>query len=116
MDSTRAVIGAAAHVPIMSTLRPVTVSQSSAFERLSTRFQAAASQRNLREDFDVATGELGWVTFEREEMCAEVNAIRSENGLDAVDDDRIRVVELTSSGHSDYALKFALRCAEITQA
>lgn len=53
--------------------------------------------------------------YERQQMQSEVNRIRALNCLPPLDEDLLRVAELTSTGHIDYAQKFALRCAELTQ-
>lgn len=86
----------------------------SARDQLHLAFQRAAAEREKRRDFDAATGELGWVLHERAVMHATVNRIRAERGLDPVPLSDIEIVERSAQGHTDYAAKFVLRCADLT--
>lgn len=85
-------------------------------KRLQRTFQAAAAQRDKRPDFNAAAGTFDWVLYEREQMRLEVNRIRARNGLPPADDDALLAAESTAKGHSDYAAKFTLRCADLTVA
>lgn len=86
----------------------------SARDQLHLAFQRAAAEREKRQEFDTATGELGWVLHERAVMHATVNRIRADHGLDPVPLSDIEVVERSAQGHIDYAAKFVLRCADLT--
>ncbi|EPD84161.1 hypothetical protein HMPREF1529_02201 [Microbacterium sp. oral taxon 186 str. F0373] len=46
-------------------------------------------------------------------MLAEVNDIRRSTGADPVTAEQIKNAERPAIGHSDYATKFALYCAEL---
>lgn len=54
-------------------------------------------------------GEMNW-------MCFEVNSRRRSLGKDLLVLDEIAHVERLACGHSDYAHKFALYCAELVLA
>lgn len=69
--------------------------------------------RDQRNHFDTATGELGWVLHERHVMLDTTNRLRASRGLLPVDEDAILRIETSASGHIDYALKFAIGCAEL---
>lgn len=86
----------------------------SARTQLELAFQRAAAEREKRQGFDAETGELGWIIHERAVMHGTVNRIRAERGLDPVPMSDIEVVERSAQGHSDYAWKFVLRCADLT--
>lgn len=72
----------------------------------------ASKLRHLRGSFNEA-GELGWVIHERELMHQETNRYRAGRGLPPVDLAEVARVERQAEGHSDYASKFALYCAEL---
>lgn len=76
----------------------------------------AAPARRQRDEF-VTLGdgrhELGWVLHERELMVAAVNSARAERGADVIDRGLVERVERQAEGHTDYAEKFALGCAEL---
>lgn len=77
--------------------------------------QTAAKERPKRQGW-VRLGdedEPGWVFYEREAMHAAVNRERSARGLGSVTLLDVRRVERWAQGHSDYAHKYALYCAEI---
>lgn len=81
---------------------------------LSLAFDRAAAERSKRDQFDPATGELGWVLHERAVMHGTVNRVREDRGLPPVPVEEIERVERSAQGHIDYASKFALRCADLT--
>jgi hypothetical protein len=54
---------------------------------------------------------LGWIDHERVMMLKAVNLLRA--GSDPVTLAQIEHVETMACGHSDYARKFALYCAEL---
>ncbi|OZB79884.1 hypothetical protein [Microbacterium sp. 13-71-7] len=83
------------------------------FEELRSVFSAAAEHRSEREHFDAATGELGWVLYERDVMHDAVNRLRARLGRGPVTEDDVLRVERSASGHIDYAQKFALGCADL---
>lgn len=82
-------------------------------DQLHRVLREAAQQRDLRGDLDPATGELGWVLFERQQMLGAVNRAREAAGRALVTEDQVRVAAMTATGHIDYAQKFALRCADL---
>lgn len=84
---------------------------------LRATLAAAQEQRDQRPDLvDGPDGpECEWSAFERARMHETVNAIRAERGLPAVPVGDIVRVERMAVGHSDYSLKFALYCAELTE-
>lgn len=84
-----------------------------AYARLRPIFAAAAEERSARPGIDPDTGEFAWVMFERSQMHAGVNAIRSKNGLPEVTMEEVAAIESTAMGHIDYAEKYAFRCAEL---
>lgn len=94
----------------MKTVDPI----QSARDQLNLAFQRAADERDKRLTIDKATSEPGWVLHERSVMHGTVNRIRAERGLDPVPLSDIEVVERSAQGHSDYAWKFVLRCADLT--
>lgn len=55
--------------------------------------------------------EFAWVGHEAGRMLALVNEIREKRGLPPADLEAVRRIEQSASGHSDYADKYALRCA-----
>jgi hypothetical protein len=87
---------------------------SEALTELEQAFQNATKDRGKRSFFDPATGELQWVQHERAVMHDTVNRIRTRRGMSPADRADVERVEQSARGHSDYALKFALRCADLT--
>jgi hypothetical protein len=77
------------------------------------KLRFAAHQLHEREEIvDGPYGpECGWVAYEAERMLALVNEIREKRGLNPATLERVREIEQSASGHSDYADKYALRCA-----
>lgn len=78
------------------------------------RLAEAAKHRSEREDVEpgpYGLGEPAWVGYEAEQMLALVNELRAEEGLPAATLDQVRRIEQSACGHSDYADKYALRCA-----
>jgi hypothetical protein len=57
-----------------------------------------------------------WILDERQAMCDAVNRLRSLHGKPVVTLAEIERVERSAVGHSDYAHKFALYCAELVEA
>ncbi|MEV6036008.1 hypothetical protein AB0L65_32975 [Nonomuraea sp. NPDC052116] len=55
--------------------------------------------------------EFAWVGYEAGRMLALVNELRAKNGLAPVTLEQVLRIEQSASGHSDYADKYALRCA-----
>jgi hypothetical protein len=76
---------------------------------------AAMEQRHLRPNLvDIPGGqECEWVGFERFAMLAVTNNVRRRRGLPEVSQDDIARVEQQACGHSDYARKYAMYCAEL---
>lgn len=70
------------------------------------------SKRNAQEKLGDET-QPGWVFFEREAMCTEVNRQRSARGLKPVSLLEVLRAERMAVGHSDYASKFCLYCADL---
>lgn len=85
--------------------------------RMQAVFQTAAAERSKRPNLVPEPGEgrteLEWVLFERSTMLAAVNAERAVIGLPPVDVTMVRRVERLAEGHTDYATKFPLYCAEL---
>ena len=83
-----------------------------------TILRNAASQRAKRNKwvFDPFEGMnvLEWVIYERKLMLDEVNRFRESKGLDPVGENDILRVEQLAVGHVDYAEKFSLYCAELS--
>lgn len=73
----------------------------------------AAAERDQRDHFDIATGELGWVLHERNVMLDATNRLRASRGLLPVDEGSILPIETRATGHIDYVQKFAIGCAEL---
>lgn len=57
--------------------------------------------------------EIGWVVHEWDTMHAEVNRLRARHGLGPVSIVEVRSAEALACGHSDYASKYALKCANL---
>jgi len=82
--------------------------------------QEAAKERPKREGFVPAPGggrlgftEPGWVDYERQRMFEAVNWERHLRGIPQVTPQQIIRVETQACGHTDYASKYALYCAEL---
>lgn len=56
---------------------------------------------------------LSWIEAERHAMHSAVNAERAARSLAPLDLAAVERVENMACGHSDYAHKFALYCAEL---
>lgn len=69
-------------------------------------FDAEAGKRSQRPG-------LAWIEAERRAMCDAVNARRALRGLVPVTMAAIAQVERMARGHTDYARKFPLYCAEL---
>ena len=82
-------------------------------DRFREILASAQEQRHLRED--VIDGELGWVIYERDTMHQAVNQARAEAGKQPLPVTAVEAVEQQACGHSDYAPKYALYCAELAQ-
>lgn len=54
-----------------------------------------------------------WVLFERSKMVEAVNEERRNRGLSILPVEAIRRQERAAVGHSDYASKYALYCAQL---
>jgi hypothetical protein len=85
-------------------------------DRLLSKLEQAMRVRSKRQRY-VPDGhgrtEPGWVAFERTVMAAAVEAERRARGLLDASAERLRRAERLAVGHTDYAEKFALYCAEI---
>ncbi|WP_157831590.1 hypothetical protein [Microbacterium hominis] len=92
---------------------PRVIDVHEARQRLLTALLEEADLRSSRNGFDDESGELEWVVSERQRMLAEVNGIRRSTGADPVTAEQIKNAERPAIGHSDYATKFALYCAEL---
>lgn len=86
---------------------------TTAVATLERTLTSATRARELRQDFNSAANEPGWVLYEREQMHAAVNKLRAANGLPAAGAAELAAAEGTSEGHSDYVRKFALHCASL---
>lgn len=84
-------------------------------DRLLAVFTQAAQFRSLRQELidEGAEAECGWQRYERHVMLAEVNRQRRGVGLPPADEAAVGYVERQACGHSDYAAKWALYCAEL---
>lgn len=56
---------------------------------------------------------LRWIVETQLAMHAETNRLRGLHGLEPISLEAIERVETMAVGHSDYASKFALYCAEL---
>jgi len=86
-------------------------------DRLYAVLVAAQKERDQRPDLIEGPDgpECEWARFERNAMWTEVNRICSERGLPPVLLTQMLDAERQAVGHSDYSLKYALYCAEITE-
>jgi hypothetical protein len=71
--------------------------------------QALSVQQARRNEYPGMT----WIDAEIDVMHHEVNCDRSKRGLPDLSRDVLSRAERMASGHSDYACKFALYCAEL---
>jgi len=82
------------------------------------RATLAAAQEERAQRTDLVDGpdgpECAWAAYERSRMHEKVNEIRTDRGLPAITVEDILRVERQAVGHSDYSLKFAFYCAELT--
>lgn len=81
-------------------------------------FRKYAAERPRRQEWvpdftNPGREELGWVIYEREQMCAEVNKVRSARGLQPILIKDFARIERQAVGHSDYDTKLSLYCAEL---
>lgn len=83
------------------------------YDRIHAALVAAQAERPKRQEMN--GDEPEWVVFERNTMWGAVNAARAEIGLPPVLLTDILRVEQQAVGHSDYAMKYALYCAEFAQ-
>lgn len=83
--------------------------------QLGVTLARAMEERPLRPDLVTVDGqqECEWAVYELDVMHAEVNRLREGDGLPPVSREAITLVERQALGHSDYAAKFALYCAEL---
>lgn len=87
-------------------------------DQMLQTFQVAAKDRDKRKDYvpvpgDPTWGEPGYVAFERDVMLKAVNKERSARGMAPVSLQDFMRVEQLAVGHTDYATKFSLYCAEL---
>lgn len=86
-------------------------------ERLQGVLQRVSHDRDQRPEFvDKSKGrgtEPAWVVFEREQMHEAVTKERAKLGKGPIPLKEIERVEQLAVGHTDYADKFALYCAEL---
>ena len=82
-------------------------------------FQEAAKSRSERQETVEDTAEPwpgrepGWVVYERQQLLTAVNVERSCRDLAPVGEGLLKKVERMACGHSDYAEKYTLYCAEL---
>ncbi len=87
-------------------------------DQMLNTFREAAKERNARSNWIPGPGEptaqeLAWNNFERGIMVDAVNFERSARNLPPVSVRNFMIVERLAVGHSDYATKLALYCAEL---
>lgn len=87
-------------------------------DQMLRTFQEAAKERGDRSDWVPVPGdptfqELKWIKFERDVMLEAVNHERSARGLSPINIRNFMMVERLAVGHSDYANKLALYCAQL---
>jgi hypothetical protein len=94
----------------------MTISLKAATDCLRATLTSAQQEREQRPDLvDGPDGpERAWATYERTRMHEKVNELRAERGLPPVPLTDIVRVERQAVGHTDYILKFAFYCAELT--
>lgn len=88
-------------------------------EGMTKVFQMAAEMRSRRQEevddpVKPCPGRTRrWVLYERWRLLEAVNTERHCRGLEPVGASEIKRVELMAFGHSDYAHKYAIYCAEL---
>lgn len=89
------------------------ITQAQTRDLFRAKLSFLVHQRSEREQFvDGPDGsEFAWVGHEADRMLVLVNEIREKRGLPAATLEQVRRIERSASGHSDYADKYALRCA-----
>lgn len=89
------------------------ITQAHACGLFRAKLTYLAHQRSEREFMvDGPDGpEFAWVDHEADRMLVLVNEIREKHGLPPAALEEVRRIERSASGHSDYADKYALRCA-----
>jgi hypothetical protein len=92
-------------------------SLKAATDMLRAVLAAAQKERDRRPGLvDGPAGpECEWAAFERGCMHTAVNAIRADRGLPSVPMEDVERADCLAAGHSDYSLKFAFYCAELTE-
>lgn len=84
-------------------------------DQLRDELRDASAQRDRRPEV-VSTPygpECAWVVYERHRMLGFVNAERTRLGVAPAPMAEVERVERLAAGHSDYADKYALYCAEL---
>ncbi|MFA5758912.1 MAG: hypothetical protein WC942_06110 [Clostridia bacterium] len=76
-------------------------------------FLRAAQKRTQFNKFDKENNTWEWVLYERMSLLDRVNEFRRSNKLPEVGVDNIINAEKKAIGHTDYASKLALYCAEV---
>lgn len=71
--------------------------------------QVLAAQHSRRHEYPGTT----WLDVEIDVMLGEINSDRSKRGLPSISRDVVVRHERMASGHTDYASKFGLYCAEL---
>jgi hypothetical protein len=111
-DSPVGGIDPVAAVPQGAAIQPM---KMRALARLQEVLSAAAARRSS--NWVTVDGPCGrepdWLAYERQQLLAEVNWWRAGFGLGPVDEHVIARGESSACGHSDYALKYTLFCAEV---
>jgi len=86
-------------------------------EQFETLLVEAAKDRDKREQFvprlDGKGTEPAWAFYERRLMHETVNLERANRSKKPLDLIEVAKVEQLALGHSDYAQKYALYCAEL---
>lgn len=59
------------------------------------------------------TSQPAHVAYERRQMLAAVNQLRAASNLPPATEAAVQRAELQACGHSDYAARYALYCAEL---
>lgn len=98
-----------------SRTRPVT--RASSREDLIEHFVTVLTreQEHRAARSDVVDGQVAWIGAERAAMVAAVAALRPDLPVETVQSE-VLAVEESARGHSDYTVKYALRCAFIVEA
>jgi len=74
-------------------------------DELSAILHKAAKKRRFNPE--------GWIAYERQQMHTAVVAARAKLGKGPISLAEIERVEATAVGHTDYARKWSLYCAEL---